>query len=446
MINRVVAGISCVGVALIATVTVSGAAPAPALASIPVPAAIDATGGRDVTAELNLFLAGVRPGTTVNFPDHARYRVEGVVGLDRRRNVTIEGHESTLIATTDGSGVAPSAYNLRAHWPRMREHVAIRESVGITIHDLTVQGPNIKGIYRPALEAQAGFVVSGSRSVTLDTVTARATYGDGVYIVGASKDVLLKNCTFDHNGRQGVAVVGGENVTITGCTITNTGRSAIDLEPGHGFVRTVHIQDNKVRRYTNFLLAAVGAGVGVQDVWLVRNHVEGAKGVSVYVGTERSVRPGIHVIDNTGDGTSRGYQGVLMRFTRFDGIEVRGNHQRVARGVTPVLLHDSCHDTVIGNNFGGATTVVGRDGDCATPMPPLGARSTSGPSTPFSAGAGRKVLPPAPATIPVPTTVAARPASSGTSPIALVVAVGIGALAGVGGTVLTQWGRRNREP
>ena len=430
---------------LIATVTVSAAARAPAVASVPVPTTIDATGGRDVTAELNLFLAGVKPGTTVNFPDRARYRVEGVVTLDRRRNVTIEGHGSTLIATTDGSGVAPSAYNLRAHWPRMREHVAIRESVGITIHDLTVQGPNSKGTYRPDLEAQAGFVVLRSRAVTLDSVTARATYGDGVYIVGASKDVILKDCTLDHNGRQGVAVVGGENVTITGCTISDTGRSAIDLEPGLGFVRTVHIQDNQVRRYTNFLLAAVGAGVGVQDVWLVRNHVEGAKGVSVYVGTERSIRPGIHVIDNTGDGTSAGYQGALMRFTRFDGIEVRGNHQRVAHGVTPVLLHDSCNDTVTANDFAGASTVVSRDGDCATPMPPRGARSTSVSSTP-APGAPRKVGPSSSTVPPVPPTTAARSSSSGTSPTSLVVAVGIGALAGVGGTLLTQWGRRNREP
>ena len=401
-----------------------------------------------MTAELNVFLAGVKPSTTVNFPDHARYRVEGVVALDRRRNVTIEGHGSTLIARTDGSGVAPSAYNLRAHWPRMREHVAIRESVGITIHDLTVQGPNSTGTYRPALEAQAGFVVVGSRSITLDTVTARATYGDGVYIVGASKDVIVKDCTLDHNGRQGVAVVGGENVTIAGCNISDTGRSAIDLEPGHGFVRSVHIQDNRVRQYTNFLLAAVGAGVGVQDVWLVRNHVEGAKGVSLYVGTARSIRPGIHVIDNTGDGASAGYQGVLMRFTRFDGIEVRGNHQRVARGVTPVFLHDSCHDNVIANDFPGASTVVSRDGDCATPMPIRGARSTSVSSTPTSRvprppGSSSSTTPPTPTT---PTTIAPRRSSSGTSPTGLVVAVGIGALAGVGGTLLTQWARRNREP
>src|SRR5207244_5003664 len=117
--------------------------------------------------------------------------------------------------------------------------------------------------------------------------------------------------------------------------ISDTGRSAIDLEPGQGTVQTVHIQDNHVNRTTNFLLAAVGAGAGVQDVWLERNTVQGGKGVSVYAGTERSVRSGIHVIDNTGSSTSHGYQGVLMRFTRFDGIEVRGNHQPVADGVTP---------------------------------------------------------------------------------------------------------------
>lgn len=415
--------------------------------TVTVPAAIDATGHRDVTAELNAFLATVHPGTRVDFPDHGRFRVEGLVLVSGLRNVTVEGHRSTLVATTDGSGGAPPFFNYRSHWPRMREHLEIRDSSAITVNDLTVEGPDRDGVYQPALEAQAGFVVSRSRDVTLDGITARATFGDGVYVVGASQNVTVRNCTLDHNGRQGVAVVDGIGVTVEGCDIRATGRSAIDLEPAHGVAQSVHIRDNRVSGYTNFLLAAVGAGDGVQDVWLERNRVTGAKGVSIYVGTERSTRPGIHVIDNTGDGTSTGYQGVLMRFTRFDGIEVRGNRQRVADGVTPVVLHNSCNATVTGNDFGSvrAGEVVKTDGDCTTgPVArmPLRRKLPGGSRVPGVRRTPGATRPTVPATV-----AAEKPTSTAgdTSPVTVVLAVGIGALAGIGGTLLTQWGRRNRS-
>lgn len=419
-----------VGGAALAALPIRAEAAGP---TVTVPAAIDATGSRDVTAELNAFLATVHQGTTVEFPDHGRFRVEGLVLVNGLRDVTVEGHRSTLSATTDGSGGAPPFYNYRQHWPRMREHLEIRDSSAITVHDLTVEGPNRSGGYRPALEAQAGFVVNRSRNITLDGITARATFGDGVYIVGASQNVTVRRCTFDHNGRQGVAVVAGVGVTVEGCDIRATGRSAIDLEPGHGFVRSVHIRDNRVSGYTNFLLAAVGAGVGVQDVWLEHNRVTDARGVSIYVGTERSTRPGIHVIDNTGEGSSPGYQGVLMRFTRFDGIEVRGNHQRVDDGVTPVLLHNSCNATVTSNDFGSVRggDVVKTEGDCTTgPV----ARAPRLQSTP---------RPTVPATV-VPTH-RSRDTGGQTSPVTVELAVGIGALAGIGGTLLTQRARRHRS-
>ena len=434
--------------ALVLLIGISNGSVAHAATSVDLPAAIDSSGGRDVTAELNLFFKSLKPDTIVNFPSNGRFRVEGVVTLLVRRQLTIEGHGSTLLATTDGTGVTPPFFNYRPRWPRTREHVLLRDSTDVVIRDLTVQGPNPKGEFRPQLEAQAGFSLVRSQRVTLDGVTARATYGDGVYVVGASADIVIKNCTLDHNGRQGVAVVAGDRVTVQGCTISDTGRSAIDLEPGHGMVRTVHIQDNHVNRATNFLLAAVGAGVGVQDVWLERNTVQGGKGVSLYVGTERSVRPGIHVIDNRGSGTSEGYEGVLMRFTRFDGIEVRGNHQRVASGVTPVLLHDSCNAKVSDNDFSGAnaSAIVKEDGDCTAPI--VRAVRTSTTTRP-----GRPLTPARPRPVPsalVPTAPSAVSTGQGSSDDAsattVAVAVVIGALGGIGGTLLVQWGRKHRVP
>lgn len=435
----------------------AGSGPANALGTklragltVSVPSGIDATGSRDVTAELNTFLGSRSAGTTISFPERGRYRIEGVVIASALTDVTIEGHGSTLFATTDGSGGPPPFYNYRSHWPRLREHFEIRDSERITVHDLTVEGPNRDGTFRSALEGQAGFVVSRSRNVTLDGVTARATYGDGVYIVGGSVDISVRRCVLDHNGRQGVAVVDGDNVTVEDCTIRATGRSVIDLEPAHGLVRTVHVRNNRVDGYVNFLLAAVGAGSGVQDVWLENNQVKGGRGVSVYVGTERSTRTGIHVIGNRGDGPSRGYEGTLMRFTRFDGIEVRDNVQQVSAGTTPVLLHNSCNATISSNDFGSvsASDVVKSDGDCTTgpqakfPTPSSVARGPRVPrSTPTSRGRiGRSTT----TTSLAPVRPTPPSEENGTSWPPLALAAGLGVVAGVGGTLGLQRGRRKR--
>ena len=271
-----------------------------------------------------------------------------------------------------------------------------------------------------------------------------------MYVVGGSVDVTIRRCVLDHNGRQGVAVVDGDNVTVEDCTMRATGRSVIDLEPAHGLVRTVHVRNNRVDGYVNFLLAAVGAGTGVQDVWLENNQVKGGRGISVYVGTERSTRTGIHVIGNRGEGSSGGYEGTLMRFTRFDGIEVRGNRQRVSAGTTPVLLHNSCNATISGNDFGsvGAADVVKSDGDCTTgPQARIPTPSSvlRGPRVPKSTPT-RRVRPGRTTTTTSLVPVIRTTKGSGTSWPLVVVAVGIGVVAGIGGTLGLQRRRRRGTP
>lgn len=355
-------------VALLALLLVPVAiAEAEAATVVPVPATIDATGARDVTDELNRFFATVPTGATVQFPPAGRFRIDGVVFVTDRHDVTIDGRGSTLVAPTDGTGTTVPRYNFRSNWPRLRQHLDIENSSGITVRDLVVQGPNGEGRFLARFEGQAGFAITRSTDVTLDGVTARNTFGDGVYVIGHSIGVRVRNCTLDHNGRQGVAVVDGEDITVERCSIVSPARSAIDLEPARGAARKVHIQDNEVRDAKNFLLAAGGAGVNVGDVWLERNRVIGGRGVSVYAGQARSLRSGIHILDNTGEGVSKGYQRTLLRFERFDGIEVRGNRQAVAKNVAPITLINSCNADIGTNDFGPDVPPPVTLGDCAAP-------------------------------------------------------------------------------
>jgi hypothetical protein len=428
-----------------------GAGGAGAETVLSVPASIDATGTQDVTQALNTLIGSAPDGATVRFPAGGRFRIDGVVFVSGRHDVTIDGRGSTLVAPTDGATTPVPRYNFRAAWPRLRQHVDIENSTGITVRDLTVVGPNPTGEFKARFEGQAGFAIARSNDVTLDHVAVRATYGDGVYIVGHSTGVHVQDCTLDHNGRQGVAVTDGVDITVERCAIVSAGRSAIDLEPARGAARNVHVQDNEVRDATNFLLAAGGAGVNVGDVWLERNHVTGGRGVSVFAGQARFLRSGIHVIDNTGEGGSKGFQNALLRFERFDGVEVKGNKQAVGKGVSPIVLLNSCHADVSGNDFGGAPTTPVVTGDCAAPGLAPATSSTSGA---FGAGGARR-----PAAAPegrdpranrrvastttsttVPPPVVER--GGGTSPVTVVLAFVLGGLAGAGGLALVQ---RNRN-
>ena len=428
--------------------------PVGAATVVDIPASIDATGAQDVTQALNTVLAAAPDGATVRFPAGGRFRIDGVMTVAGKRDLTIDGQGSTLVAPTDGAEHPAPDYRLRGSWPRLRRHVVVADSSGITIRDLAVAGPNAGGRYVARLEGQAAFTITRTHDVLLDGVTARAVYGDGVYLVDASSGVTVRGCTFDHIGRQGVAVVDASDVRVEHCTIADVARSAIDLEPGRGQAMHVHVQDNDIRNVENFLLAAVGAGPNVGDVWIEGNRVRGGRGVSVYAGVAHSLRSGIHIVGNTGAGASAGYQGALLRFERFDGVEVTGNRQSVRSGVTPVVLLQSCHAEVHGNEFGGGAPAPAVTGDCADPGLAPVTSSTTGPAdtaaqrraaarrlaaTRRRAAARRRTAATPPTTV-APVVVQ----HGGTSAVTIALAVGIGALAGAGGVLLVQ--RLRRRP
>ena len=101
----------------------------------------------------------------MRFPSGGRFRIDGVVFVTGRHDVTIDGNG---LHVGRGRPTAPGrrsrGYNLRGGWPRLRAHVDVEDSTGITIHDLTVQGPNPSGTFKAPLEGQAGFMVGAVRT------------------------------------------------------------------------------------------------------------------------------------------------------------------------------------------------------------------------------------------------------------------------------------------
>ncbi len=227
-----------------------------------------------------------------------------------------------------------------------------------------MQGANPKGganadAYVPALEGQAGIAIQRSAGVTVDGVHISDTYGDGVWVTGGSTDVTVRGSTIERIGRQGVAVVNGQRIVVEGNRLRGISRSVFDLEPpaGRAVVEDVRLRDNDVGDYGNFLLAAGGAGPGVNDVLLEGNRVDGGHGVSVFAGIEGRRRSGYRIVDNTGTGSVRPVAGTdrpgLIQLANLDRVEIRGNRQRVD-GVPAISLDRVCSVTVSGNDFAGA--------------------------------------------------------------------------------------------
>ncbi len=86
-------------------------------------------------------------------------------------------------------------------------------------------------------------VLAGCTNVEVLGLTLRDSGGDGIYLGAGTdkkqpcKDILIKDCVFDNNYRQGISVTSAENLRIDNCIFKNTsGHSpgaGVDLEPNN---------------------------------------------------------------------------------------------------------------------------------------------------------------------------------------------------------------------
>ena len=88
--------------------------------------------------------------------------------------------------------------------------------------------------------------------------------GDGILVAGNSKDVTLMDCVCDGNHRQGISVIGAENLLIENCVMKNTSgtppQAGIDFEPDHAtqplincVMRNCLVENNRGAGYEFYL-------------------------------------------------------------------------------------------------------------------------------------------------------------------------------------------------
>jgi hypothetical protein len=315
-----------------------------------VPPTIDGSGRTDVSAAFAAFLASVPDGRTIRLAPGAQYRMESTFVVQNRHRLTFDGNGARVYATTPGD--------------RNRSNILVRTSSDIVFQDLTVRGANPRGgkdgIFDLAREAQGGFTIEGTRSLTLRNVTVTDTYGDFVFIgVDPSgiwpDDIHVTNSTFARSGRQGITVMAGRNVVVENNRLDDMRRATIDLEPGPAprfGVDTVTIRNNDIGPGELNTVAAAGRAP-VNNVTFQGNRLHG-QALQVFVqDATGGARRNWKIIGNTSDTPLTNPHQAAMRFWRVTGVQVQGNYQpfKLPRVMVGVWTQDSCGLALTGNNY-----------------------------------------------------------------------------------------------
>ncbi len=91
-------------------------------------------------------------------------------------------------------------------------------------------------------EHMHGVYIRQAKNVTLKNLESNLNKGDGMYIgmdteveANRNRSIIVDNCIFDKNHRQGVSVVSGSYISFLNCRFTNTAGTApqfgVDIEP-----------------------------------------------------------------------------------------------------------------------------------------------------------------------------------------------------------------------
>ena len=125
--------------------------------------------------------------------------------------------------------------------------------------------------------------LSGCTGLHIEGLHLESSGGDGIYLGATTeqpycKDVVIRNVVCHDNHRQGISVIGAENLLIEDCVLSNTGgtspEAGIDLEPNHDSEKLVNCI---IRRCV--MVGNDGAGV----LLYLKNLSKATAPVSVYV-------------------------------------------------------------------------------------------------------------------------------------------------------------------
>jgi hypothetical protein len=206
------------------------------------------------------WLATVPDGSTVQFGPGGCYGQDGTITLSGRSGLVIDGQGSEFRALTPGDAG-------RANW-------RFAGGANLTVQNMAVRGTNPNGEYVHEVEWQHGYSVEGVQGMTLSNVQARDTWGDGVLLyhgaaspacgddASSARNIVIRAATLERTGRQGVAIVDAENVTLQDSTIGPVAWWGVDIETDDNceIARHLNIVRNQFGATRYGVIGSVGFG------------------------------------------------------------------------------------------------------------------------------------------------------------------------------------------
>lgn len=129
----------------------------------------------------------------------------------------------------------------------------------ISISDITINGNrDTTKTYGESSFGEWGYgiVLRGCKNISINHVTSINCQGDGIGIAQDrnkknSENIIIRNCTFNNNYRNGVSITGGFSVTIENCYSENSsGYCAIIVEPdsnSNSNIDKIYISNNTIK-------------------------------------------------------------------------------------------------------------------------------------------------------------------------------------------------------
>jgi hypothetical protein len=179
-------------------------------------------------ADLTAWLATVPDNSIVEFPANRCYGEDGTITVTGKNGIVIDAKGTEFRALTPGN-------DHRSNW-------SFVGGSRLTVMNMAVRGSNPSGSYSAGYEWQHGIGVNGVQGMTISNVQVRETWGDGIDIwrgagspacgdnASSARDVLVTGSTLERIGRQGVAIVDAERVTVQDSSIGPVAWYGVDLE------------------------------------------------------------------------------------------------------------------------------------------------------------------------------------------------------------------------
>lgn len=320
--------------------------------------------GLTVTGKINTYFSSQPNGSTISFPANQCYIVDSVIHLEKRRNLTIDGNNSTFkrtVLTPDGI-----AY---PQWD-------IKGGDSITIKNMTIQGMNSKAKYNAQHEHDANVSIKGSTNVTLDNITGANAGGDFVFI-GPNNDfgradgsnspipktIKVLNSRSNITGRNGISCVGCEDVLVDHVSFGPIGYVGFDLEleASTWYGRNIRLTNTTWGDYGLKWFNSSGSGSDVTDLTIANNTMTKRSNCqpSIALGGatphKNIIISGNRLLSyNVGIGINR-----AENVTVTDNKLVALNGQCGGNGMWGVTTQATGTVTVTGNDFAGSATPFG---------------------------------------------------------------------------------------